>query len=84
LIGAIPAEGGLAWGVGRLLTSRRWLKANTGIDPDKLICWEHPNFADHILQALDRHFIKKTNRFWPFRLPFIDLNLVVQFIYSNY
>lgn len=84
LIGAIPAEGGLAWGVGRLLTSRRWLKAHTGIDPDKLICWEHPNFADHILQALDRHFIKKTNRFWPFRLPFIDLNLVVQFIYSNY
>ena len=26
LVGAIPAEGGLAWAAGRLVTSRRWLK----------------------------------------------------------
>jgi ubiquinone/menaquinone biosynthesis C-methylase UbiE len=83
LIGAIPTEGGLAWGGGRFLTSRRWLKTNTSIDPNKLICWEHPNFAEQILQELDRHFVRQTQRFWPFGLPFIDLNLVVQFIYST-
>ena len=54
LIGAIPAEGGLTWGAGRMLTSRRWFKKNTTIVPDKIICWEHPNFADEIIAALDR------------------------------
>lgn len=83
LIGAIPAEGGLAWGIGRLITSRRWLKANTGIDPDKLICWEHLNFADHILQALDRHFSRIKLSFWPFPVPLLDPNLVVRFIYAK-
>jgi len=83
LIGAMPAEGGLAWGGGRLLTSRCWLKKNTGIDPDKLICWEHPNFADHILQTLDRYFTRKALHFWPFGLPLIDINLVIKFIYKK-
>lgn len=83
LVGAIPAEGGLAWGLGRYLTSRRWLKSHTSIDPDKIICWEHPNFADEILATLDRLFERKFVNYWPLRLPAIDLNLVIQFAYRK-
>ena len=42
LVGAIPCEGGLLCGTGRYFTSRRYLLKNTGINPDKLICWETP------------------------------------------
>jgi len=81
LLGAIPCEGGLAWGIGRYVTSRRWLLKNTTINPDKIICWEHPNFADAILDHLDRVMIKKKIVFWPFRIQSIDLNLIARFIY---
>ncbi|MFY1985752.1 class I SAM-dependent methyltransferase [Achromobacter xylosoxidans] len=83
LIGAIPAERGLAWGLGRYLTSRRWLKRNTNINPDKIICWEHPNFADEILNTLDRHLTRRSVRFWPLGVPSIDLNLVIKFVYEK-
>lgn len=84
LIGAIPAEGGLAWGGGRLLTSRRWFKKNTTIDPDKIICWEHPNFADQILGELDKVFTREAVEYWPLPwLPLLDLNLVVRHLYRK-
>ena len=84
LMGAIPAEGGLAWGCGRMLTSRRWLKKNTTIDPDKLICWEHPNFADKVIKELDTVFKKGKTKFWPFPLfPSLDTNLIIKFIYTK-
>ena len=40
LMGTIPVEGGLAWGGGAMLISRRWLKNKTTIHPYKIICWE--------------------------------------------
>jgi SAM-dependent methyltransferase len=84
LIGAIPTEGGLAWGLGRLLTSRRWLRRNTSIDPDKLICWEHPNFADHIVRELNGEFEQQHTQVWPIRpIRMIDVNLVVSFIHRK-
>ena len=83
LVGAIPGEGGLAWGLGRWLTSRRYIKQRSGANPDKIICWEHPNFADTVLCALDRRFDPVLVRYWPLRLPLLDLNLVVSFIYRK-
>lgn len=84
LIGAIPAEGGLAWGGGRFLTSRRWFKKNTNIDPDKIICWEHPNFADQVIAELDRVFQREFVEHWPLRwLSALDLNLVIRFKYQK-
>lgn len=81
-VGAVPAEGGLAWGLGRFLTSRRWIRKNTRIDPDKIICWEHPNFADDIVGQLDEVFERESVRYWPLRwLPLLDLNLIVKFVY---
>lgn len=82
LVGAIPAEGGLGWGLGRAFTSRRWLKKNTPINPDKIICWEHPNFADDIISTLDKTFVRQKIQLWPFSfLPLLDLNLVIRLLY---
>jgi len=84
LIGAIPAEGGLAWGGGRMLTSRRWFKKNTTIDPDKVICWEHPNFADQILGELDQVFTREAVQHWPLPwLPLLDPNLIIRLLYRK-
>lgn len=83
LVGAIPNEGGLAWGFGRYLTSRRWFKKNTSVNPDKIICWEHPNYSDYLLSTLDHHMERRHQSFWPLRLPSMDLNLVTRFIYAK-
>jgi len=84
LIGCIPTEGGLGWGLGRYLTSRRWMKANTKIDYDKVICWEHPNFADFILKELENSFYRKDLEYFPFKFKSIDFNLVIRFEYINH
>jgi SAM-dependent methyltransferase len=84
LIGAIPAEGGLAWGAGRALTSRRWFKKNTQIDPDKIICWEHPNFADQIISELDAVFRRISVVHWPLTwVPMLDVNLIIRYQYQK-
>lgn len=83
LVGAIPAEGGLAWGLGRYFTTRRWFRKNTNIDYDKLICWEHPNFADSILSRLDSRMKLTKLNFWPLKVPLIDFNLTISFEYKN-
>lgn len=83
IVGGIPTEGGVGWGLGRYLTSRRWLRRNTAIDPDKIICWEHPNFAADILEALDRRMQRQVLRYWPSRVPLLDVNLIVSFIYGK-
>lgn len=80
LVGAIPTEGGIAWGFGRFLTTRRYFKRNTSIDPDKIICWEHPNFADDVIRSLGSHFRDTRFSFWPLAIPAMDLNLFVRFI----
>lgn len=80
IAGAIPCEGGLAWGLGRFLTSRRWLRKNSTINPDLIICWEHPNFADEVLNKLSHVFDGGDVSFWPLRVPLIDVNLVAQFV----
>lgn len=83
IVGAIPAEGGLAWGLGRFMTSRRWLRKNTSINPDKIICWEHPSMSDEILSCLSDQLHLEKLTYWPARLPLIDLSLILRFIFSK-
>lgn len=84
LIGAVPTEGGLAWGLGRMLTTRRWFLKNSKINPDKIICWEHPNFSDKLLLNIDKYLERKKVKYWPFNwLRNIDYNLIVRFIYKK-
>lgn len=83
LVGAIPAEGGLARGLGRFLTSRRWLINHSNLNPDKIICWEHPNFAPDVIEALGSRMKCVHLSFWPLTIPSIDLNLVLRFIFEK-
>lgn len=83
LVGAIPCEGGMAWGVGRFLTTRRWLKAHGCNEPDKIISWEHPNFSDNILNVLSKTMKRELVNFWPLPLPCIDINLVARLVYRK-
>jgi SAM-dependent methyltransferase len=83
LIGAIPCEGGLAWATGRFFTSRRWLENNSKVDINKIICWEHPNFSDQIINTLDSMMKREYISYWPFGVPSIDINLIIRFIYEK-
>ena len=85
LVGAIPAEGGLAWGMERLLTTRRRLRrVHPEIDPQKYICWEHPNFSDEVMGELEACFCRRRLSFWPLgRWAGHDGNLVISFRYEK-
>ena len=83
LVGGFPCEGGLAWGLGRFLTTRRYVHKNYGINYDKIICWEHPNFANYIIERLDFHFEREYLKLHPISWLPIDFNLVASFIYRQ-
>ena len=83
LIGAVPAEGGVAWGFGRFLTSRRYVRKNMDFDYDKIICWEHPNFVNKIKKLLDENFTSVKSIKKPFGVLPMDFNLSWSFIYRN-
>lgn len=84
LIGAIPCEGGLGWGLGRFFSTRRWFKKHSTIDPDKWVCWEHPNFSDTIVKVLDASMQRVYISLYPlFFIPLIDLNLILRFVYAK-
>lgn len=83
LIGAVPTEGSLAWGIGRYLTSRKYTKKYCNYDYDKIICWEHPNFVTKIHKLLEKYFDTSVLKKKPFGfLPF-DCNLSYSFILKN-
>ncbi|PIR21819.1 MAG: hypothetical protein COV44_11150 [Deltaproteobacteria bacterium CG11_big_fil_rev_8_21_14_0_20_45_16] len=79
LIGAIPAEGGVGWALGRMMTSKGILKRRYGLDIRKIVCWEHPNMCDEILANLSSYgrFSKLTT--WPARRFPYDLSLIIRF-----
>jgi SAM-dependent methyltransferase len=79
LVGGIPAEGGLMWGMGRWFTSRRVMQQRYGVDVRKVICWEHVNFCDDILTALQELGTVYVER-WPVRWAPLDLTVIVKFI----
>jgi len=70
-------------GLGRYLTRRGWFERNTTLDPDKIICWEYPNFDEHILKSMDERFDCRYFSAWPLQLPLLDMNLVIKFIYRK-
>lgn len=82
LLGAIPTEGGLAWGLGRWLTSRRILKKQLNLDIKKIVCWEHPNTCDEILAAFRQHGTVR-QALWPFSFLNYDTGLVIKFMVTK-
>lgn len=70
----------MAWGLGRIMTTRRHVKGTLGLDYDKLICWEHPNFCDLIDRELRNHFEMMFTKNRPFSWLPMDMSLIRTFI----
>lgn len=85
IVGAIPNEGGIAWGIGRYLTSRRYVAKNSDINYSKIISWEHPNFADKIINSFKKNNLKIDYiKMYPFNfIKSLDFNLITTFILSK-
>jgi SAM-dependent methyltransferase len=82
LVVSFPNEGGIAWGMGRYLTTRRFVHKNTQINYDKIICFEHPNYIDNIISSIKASNFKIISRkSYPLgNLMPLDLNLVTSLI----
>ena len=77
LIG-LPAEGGLAYGIGRALTSKRYMERKYGVDYDAIVQWEHWNRYREVEAALKVDFEIAERRFIPMRvIPSVDLNVII-------
>lgn len=72
---AVPLDGGVAWRLGRYLTTRRSF-AREGLDLDYIIAREHINPSYNLI-ALIRHYFKARKEVWyPLGIPLVDVNLV--------
>jgi len=77
LIG-LPAEGGTAYGIGRKLTSKRYMERKYGIDYEAIVQWEHWNSYRQVEELVARQFRIVETCFLPFRwLPSVHLNAIV-------
>lgn len=82
LVGAVPNEGGLVWGLGRFLITRRWIMQRYELDYDKIIAWEHPNYVDQINKVLNKKFHLLDWSQKPFKIiKSYNLNLLSSFIF---
>lgn len=75
---ALPCEGGLAWNIGRELTSRRLFKNKYKINYDKVIAYEHVWSFEQIHDRLSQsgQFRIEKMDFFPTIFPSINLNLI--------
>jgi SAM-dependent methyltransferase len=75
---SLPAEGGLAWGLGRRLsTARRFGDEN--LDYLRALEIDHINCIWQLDKALRRHFRIRRLRLFPLGVPSFHLNLVVTY-----
>jgi SAM-dependent methyltransferase len=81
LLFAIPCEGGLAWNLGRELTTRRKFNRKYGINYDKIIAYEHVHDFTSILSILKQSdlFTFQSQAYLPFRFPSVNCNLIAGF-----
>lgn len=70
----IPNDPGMAWRLGRSLGPRRSALAQ-GIDYDYVMAREHVNSSNNLIAFLRHYFPERTEAWWPFPFPSIDLNL---------
>jgi SAM-dependent methyltransferase len=73
----IPCEGGGLYSLGRRFTTKRIFEKRYKTPYEWMIRQEHCNTAREVLSELDRYFRVRTRRFFPLRLPAVDLNLVI-------
>ncbi len=75
---ALPCEGGLAWNLGRELTTRRIFQKKFGLNYDKLIAFEHVRDFRGVVKEIEKSglFSIAARRLLPFRVPTPHVNLV--------
>jgi ubiquinone/menaquinone biosynthesis C-methylase UbiE/uncharacterized protein YbaR (Trm112 family) len=80
----LPCEGGLAWTLGRKLTSERTMSKRFNLDYKKYIRLEHCNTASRVVSALGRHFNIEHRSLYPLNiLPIISTNLTISLTMIN-
>lgn len=70
----IPTDPGLAWRLGRHLGPRK-NAISQGIPYDYLMAREHVNSCNNLIALVRHYFPERTEAWWPFPMPSIDLNL---------
>jgi phosphatidylethanolamine/phosphatidyl-N-methylethanolamine N-methyltransferase len=70
----IPTDPGMAWRLGRHLGPRRNALAQ-GISYDYVMAREHVNSCSNLIALLRHYFPERTEAWWPFAIPSIDINL---------
>lgn len=74
----IPTDPGIAWRLGRHLGPRKNAIAQ-GIAYDYVMAREHVNSCNNLIALLRHYFPERTESWWPFPIPSIDLNLFFVF-----
>lgn len=84
LVGSVPNEGGLFWGIGRFLLTRPVMLRKYGVNYDKIIAWEHPNYVDVIRESLNESFREVAWENFPFSVfPNPNFNLISSFVFAK-
>lgn len=74
---ALPCEGGLAWNIGRELTTRRHFIKSYQINYDKVIAFEHVHDLKFLKRVLEKKFGSPMKpRYYPFFVGSVNLNLI--------
>jgi len=73
----IPCDPGFAYILGRNLSARRIFERRFKTSYDWFVACEHINRPQEIIAELERRFQVSNSRYFPLRLPFINLNLVI-------
>jgi SAM-dependent methyltransferase len=73
----IPAEGGFGYALGRRLTVQRQFERRYKMPYQWMIRYDHVSTAREVLAELKKEFAIEDRRFFPLRVPSVDLNLVI-------
>jgi SAM-dependent methyltransferase len=79
----IPCEGGLAYGLARMISSKRIFEKRYGIDYRIIMRTEHVNRPHEIIEELEPFFQCRKRAFYPLRIPSVQANLVIGLVLTR-
>ena len=79
----LPCEGGLAYTLGRRLTTQRIFEKRYGVSFDWCIASEHVSVVAEIVAELERRFTREHAEWFPFRVPTVHANVCVGLTYRR-
>jgi len=79
----LPCEGGLAYTLGRSLTTKRMFEKRYGVSFDWCIASEHVSAVPEIVHELDQRFTREHASWFPLRLPSVHVNVCVGLTYRR-